>query len=220
MQTLTALTERRYSELLHHQQSTLLCRLLCILLDCADMNVAKQASYTRPNKNQSVPKLNYVFGSVAVFLLLLTGISCSRVTNTAGIDVYDSFETADLNKVWDTDRFEPGAVQMQTNIVRAGHGAARVVVHAKDKFEVGINGDRDSERDELLEAKELTSKENQVYEFSWSMFIPPDLPIVPTRLVIAQWKQQCPHGGICQDNSPVVAIRYASGEVSTPLLDQ
>lgn len=161
-----------------------------------------------------MPNLNFVCRWVAGLLLLSAGISCSRVTNTAGLDVYDGFETADLSKVWDTDRFEPGAVQMQTNIVRAGHGAARIVVRPKDKFEAGINGDRDSERDELLEAKELISKENQAYEFSWSMFIPPDFPIVPTRLVIAQWKQQCPHGGICQDNSPVVAIRYASGELS------
>jgi Polysaccharide lyase len=100
---------------------------------------------------------------------------------------------------------------MQTNIFRVGHGAAKIVVHAKDKFEAGINGSRDSERAELLEAKKLTSKENQAYEFSFSMFIPTNFPIVPTRLVIAQWKQYCPEGGNCQDNSPVVAIRYVSG---------
>jgi len=34
---------------------------------------------------------------------------------------------------------------------------------------------------------------------------------VPTRLVIAQWKQNCPDGGNCSDDSPVVAIRYVSG---------
>jgi hypothetical protein len=48
------------------------------------------------------------------------------------------------------------------------------------------------------------------YEFSFSMFLPTNFPIVPTRLVIAQWKQACPEGGNCSDDSPVVAVRYVS----------
>jgi len=50
------------------------------------------------------------------------------------------------------------------------------------------------------------------------MFFPKDFPIVPTRLVIAQWKQYCP--GLlenvsvsCSDASPVLALRYISGEL-------
>jgi hypothetical protein len=116
-----------------------------------------------------------------------------------------------LSKIWDTDRFVAGAVTMQTNIVRAGHGAAKMVVRANDKFEAGINGNSDSERAELLEARKLTSKENVTYEHSFSMFIPAEFPIVPTRLVIAQWKQFCPKGGNCFDDSPVLAVRYISG---------
>jgi hypothetical protein len=34
---------------------------------------------------------------------------------------------------------------------------------------------------------------------------------VPTRLVIAQWKQYCGGNGNCSDDSPVLAIRYISG---------
>jgi tetratricopeptide (TPR) repeat protein len=128
-------------------------------------------------------KLNFIFRSVAGLLLLSASISRAQVTNTPSIDVYDGFETTDLSKVWDTDRFVPGAVEMQTNIFRAGHGAAKITVHAKDKFEAGINGDSDSERAELLEARKLTSKENAACEFSFSMFIPTNFPIVPTRLV-------------------------------------
>ncbi len=127
------------------------------------------------------------------------------------IDVYDGFETGKLSKVWDTDRFERGAVTMQSEIVRAGHGAAKVVVRSRDKFEAGINGNRDTERAELRETSKLISKEGQTYEYSFSMFIPPDFPIVPTRLVIAQWKQDCDGHAPCSDDSPVVAIRYASG---------
>jgi hypothetical protein len=43
--------------------------------------------------------------------------------------------------------------------------------------------------------------------------LPGDFSIVPTRLVIAQWKQKCPHDSICSDDSPVMAIRYVSGRL-------
>lgn len=127
------------------------------------------------------------------------------------VDVYDGFETQKLNGIWDTDRFQRGAVTMQSEIVRAGHSAAKVVVHSRDKFEAGINGNKDSERDELMEASYLISKEDKTYEYSFSMFIPPDFPVVATRLVIAQWKQDCSGHTPCSDNSPVVALRYVSG---------
>jgi hypothetical protein len=157
--------------------------------------------------------LKLIVMSVVGCLLLSGGISRAQVTNATApaIDVYDGFEAAGLSKVWDTSRFVPGAVEMQTNIFRAGCGAAKITVHPRDTYEAGINGSRDSERDELMEAKKLTSKENAAYEYSFSMFIPTNFPIVPTRLVIAQWKQYCPEGGNCSDDSPVVAIRYVSG---------
>ncbi len=116
-----------------------------------------------------------------------------------------------MSNLWSTDRFAPGAVQIQTNIFRAGHSALQITVHSNDKFEAGINGNKNSERAELLEAPKLTSKENEPYEFSFSMFFPTNFPIVPTRLVIAQWKQYCPKGGNCSDDSPVLAIRYIAG---------
>ena len=158
-----------------------------------------------------MPKLNSIFKLAAGLLLLSAGLSRAQVANAPAIDVYDGFETTRLSKVWDTGRFEPGAVTMQTNIVRAGHSAAKIVRSRRDIFEAGINGSKDSERDELLEAKKLTSKENEAYEFSFSLFLPTNFPIVPTRLVIAQWKQYCATGGNCSDDSPVLAIRYVSG---------
>jgi len=127
------------------------------------------------------------------------------------VDVYDGFETRELSGIWDTSRFVHGAVTMQSKIVRSGRGAAKVVVHSRDIFEAGVNGEKDSERAELMEAQKLVSKENNTYEYSFSMFIPADFPVVPTRLVIAQWKQDCHGHAACSDNSPVVAIRYSSG---------
>ena len=137
----------------------------------------------------------------------------SRAQDTTGTDVYDGFETPAPGKFWSTDRFERGALEMQTNIFRAGRGAVKITVHTGEKFEAGVNGSQDSERAELLEAKNLVARENTGYEQSFSMFIPTNFPIVPTRLVIAQWKQFCPEGGNCFDDSPVLAIRYISGEL-------
>jgi hypothetical protein len=157
-------------------------------------------------------KSNFIFRLAAGLLLLSAGISRAQVANAPDLEVYDGFETAGLSKVWDTDRFVPGAVEMQTNIVRAGHGAAKITLRARDTFEAGINGSKDSERDELREGvRELICKEGVPYEYSFSMFLPTNFPIVPTRLVIAQWKQFCPKDGNCQDDSPVVAVRYVSG---------
>ncbi len=155
-------------------------------------------------------KLKLIF-RLAIGLSLLSAISSFAQNTTASLDVYDGFETPDLSKLWSTDRFAPGAVQMQTNIVRAGHSAVEITVRSHDKFQAGINGNNDNERAELLEAPKLTSKENESYEFSFSMFFPKDFPIVPVRLVIAQWKQYCPEGGNCSDDSPVLAIRYIGG---------
>jgi hypothetical protein len=139
--------------------------------------------------------------------------SSATIATSAEAGVYDGFETSTLSKLWETSRFTPGAVQMQSEVVRSGHGAVKITVHARDTFEAGQNGESDSERDELLEARQLVSKEAAGYEYSFSMFFPKDFPIVSTRLVIAQWKQYCRDGGACSDDSPVLAIRYISGEL-------
>jgi hypothetical protein len=155
------------------------------------------------------------FSTLSVIAILLTQGAVAQDTgaSAAGVDVYDGFETPELSKVWATDRFVPGAVEMQTNFFRAGHAAARITVRTGEKFEAGINGNKDSERAELREATDLVSRENVAYEQSFSLFIPEDFPIVPTRLVLAQWKQYCPDGGDCSDDSPVVAIRYVAGQL-------
>ena len=101
---------------------------------------------------------------------------------------------------------------IERRVARAGRQAVAVTVHSHDKFEAGRDGNLDNERDELREASNLNSRQNVPYEFSFSMFFPQDFPIVPTRLVIAQWKQICPsETGPCADQSPVLALRYVDG---------
>jgi hypothetical protein len=150
--------------------------------------------------------------SAVIFLLCVSLLTtCARSTSTP-LNVYDGFESPKLSELWDTSRFAPGAVAIQTSIVRAGHSALRITLKPHDVFGVGRNGNQDSERDEILEKRRLFSRETIPYEFFWSMYLPPDFPIVPVRLVVAQWKQDC--GGDsapCSDDSPVLAVRYIGG---------
>jgi hypothetical protein len=115
-------------------------------------------------------------------VLALVGCEASSFaqrTNAAPLDIYDGFESADLSKLWSRDRFEIGAVEIQTNIVRAGRDAVRITVHSRDKFEAGSPGTSGSERAELLEAGSLYSQEGKAYEYSFSMFFPTNFPVEP-----------------------------------------
>lgn len=101
---------------------------------------------------------------------------------------------------------------METEVVHAGKQAVAVTVRSRDVFEAGQNGNADSERAELREANGLVSRQERAYEYSFSMYFPKDFPVVPVRLVIAQWKQYCNgEGKPCSDDSPVLALRYIGG---------
>ena len=154
-----------------------------------------------------------------LFLLVLAQVtvllpSCSRVGLVPGTPVRDGFESPTLSNLWETDKIIPADVKIQSTVVRSGRSALQITLHTSDVFEAGRHGNPDSERAELTEADALISQQGKNYIYSFSMLIPADFPIVPTRLVIAQWKQECPRGQNCDDNSPVLAIRYVSGVLS------
>lgn len=149
--------------------------------------------------------------TAAALLFPLCFATACKHAPPARINVYDGFESPTLGNLWQTGRFAPGAVQMQSAVVRAGHGAVRITLRPRDVFEAGTGGDRDSERDELQEAGGLESREDVAYEFSWSMYLPADFPVVPVRLVVAQWKQACNGHAACSNDSPVLAVRYIGG---------
>jgi hypothetical protein len=122
-----------------------------------------------------------------------------------------------LSNVWSTGRFESGAVELQSAVVHAGHGAAKITVHQGDKFE-GVDPlqSKPTERAELLERKELVPREGGAAAYAFSICLPKDFPVVPTRLVLAQWKQYDAANTAKVDN-PVIAVRYAGGELSVTL---
>ena len=130
------------------------------------------------------------------------------------IEVHDGFESSKLSASWSAERSLPGAIQIQSEVVRAGRSAVLITLHPGDQ----LDDEKGTilERAELMEARELASTENEDYAYSFSLFLPRDFPIVPTRLVIAQWKQYCPSGA-CSQDSPVLALRYQGGEFRVTL---
>lgn len=145
--------------------------------------------------------------TVFISVLLLTTSCWSQV------NIYDGFETTGLSKIWSTDRMVNEAIKFQSAIVRKGQSAAKITLKAGDVHEAGAGNSLATERDELREANNLVSVEGKLYEYKFSLLLPDSFPIVPVRLVIAQWKQKCPDDSSCSDDSPVIAVRYVSGKL-------
>jgi hypothetical protein len=160
--------------------------------------------------------MNYLkFNALKYFstgiLLVVILFSCQpkKITITE-----DNFEADTLNPIWTSEKFIPGAFELQPEIVRSGKKAAKLILREGDQIEKekGTN----LERAELREPRKLMAIEDTDYSYAFSLFLPSDFPIVPTRLVIAQWKQNCEAGG-CNPNNPVIAIRFESGKLRITL---
>lgn len=152
----------------------------------------------------------------AVFAMLLV-LLAAMFSCKSTVGIYDDFEAPVLNKIWTNDRMVEGAFKTQSKIVRSGHSAAMITLKSGDVYQEGVGKSKDTERDELREAKKLSSIEGKMYEYRFSLFLPDSFPIVSTRLVIAQWKQRCEGNDSCSNDSPVIAIRYVSGKLSVTL---
>ena len=149
-------------------------------------------------------------------LSLAIGLLAASRPAAAG-EVYDGFEGGKPGNIWDMQRSTPGAVVVQSAVVRAGHGAAKITVHEGDVAEgIGPLQSKETERDELLERKDLVTREGGAVAYAFSIFLPNDFPVVPTRLVLAQWKQYN-RGRTALVDNPLVALRYAGGELSVTL---
>jgi hypothetical protein len=130
------------------------------------------------------------------------------------IEIHDGFESGELSSNWSRWRFVPGDLEIQGERVRSGRRSVRITLHPGDQME----DERGTvlERAELMESPKLASVEDSAYEYSFSLFLPRDFPIVPDRLVVAQWKQYC-ESGRCGIDNPVMALRYESGRLYVSL---
>ena len=122
----------------------------------------------------------------------------------------DDFESDSLSKIWSQRLIAPGSLQLQSEIVRSGKKAVRITVHKGDMFSAGNSQSKANERGELTEVNELWSAEGVKCCYSFSLFLPQNFPLVPTRLVLAQWKQYDKFNSALVDN-PLIALRYVNG---------
>jgi hypothetical protein len=160
---------------------------------------------------KKLPLRTLVFLAVCLLALFL-------IIHRREIHVYDGFESGNLSSHWSERRMVPASFHVQTEIVRAGHSAGEITVHSGDRREAASDDGPVSERDELMEAWWLFAHMHRTYRYSFSLYLPADFPIVPTRLVLAQWKQLC-EWNRCRPQNPVLAIRYQNGELSVTRQD-
>jgi hypothetical protein len=149
---------------------------------------------------------------VLMGILIISLLVLKLVFHQFKLHVYDGFEDSKLSKIWTNSRMEQNAFEVQSEIVHRGKYAAKITLKYGDKVEIGKGKDKDSERDELLESRKLYAVEDIRYEYQFSMLLPDSFPVLPVRLVIAQWKQDCPFCS-CRSYSPILALRYESGRL-------
>ena len=136
------------------------------------------------------------------------------------LHVYDGFESPHLNRLYWLDcRFEPGAVVSEERVVRSGRRALAITVHSGDRPEAASDQGVATERDEIMEAWWLFSRAGRSYVYSFSLFLPTNLPQTSERLVIAQWRELC-ESSPCVPDNPVLALRYESGRLEVTRNDE
>jgi hypothetical protein len=126
------------------------------------------------------------------------------------IHVYDSFESSTLSWRWSGMRLVAGAVQPEQQIVHSGHQSLAITVRSGDRHEDASDNGAATERDEIMESWWLYSRIGRTYVYSFSIFLPEDLPSDANRLVIAQWRQLC-EASRCRPDNPILALRYQQG---------
>ena len=150
--------------------------------------------------------------SVAVLVLLAVAAETIRSAWLLHrpVHIRDDFEEPKLSSIWTAEKMVPGAFSIQSEIVHSGHSAAQITLHTNDRFEAASDDGAASERDELMEAPRFWSRSGRSYDYTFSLYLPRDFPIVRVRLVIAQWKQLCEREP-CRPDNPLLAIRYVGG---------
>jgi hypothetical protein len=155
------------------------------------------------------PRVLLFAGALVLLLIAAESVRLAWLLHRP-VHIQDRFEEPKLSSIWTAWRMVPGAFSTQSEIVRSGHSAAQITLRANDRFEEASDNGAASERDELMEAPRFWSQSGRTYDYSFSLYLPRDFPIVEERLVIAQWKQLCEWAS-CRPDNPVLAIRYVGG---------
>jgi Polysaccharide lyase len=113
-----------------------------------------------------------------------------------------------LGPIWQLQRVRPDALTFVADPTGARRRVLAVTLRAGDMADAGGR----TERAELSEANDVHLPTGTPVWYGFSLYVPPDFPIVDRRLVVGQWKQDC--GNCAADHSPAIANRYRGGVFS------
>jgi len=156
--------------------------------------------------------------AVAVLALLLVVIVIAL--RSVPTHVHDGFESPQLSWLrWSRYRFAPRSVVTQGRVVHSGRSALAITVHSGDRYEGASDSGAATERAELMESWWLYAHTGRAYTYSFSLYLPKEIPAAPERLVITQWKQVC-EARRCRPDNPVLAIRCENAHILVSRQDE
>jgi hypothetical protein len=159
----------------------------------------------------------FLQGGVISLLLILFGVITLHSTP---IHVYDGFESSRLSWTrWSRWRFVRGAVVPEESVVRSGHRALAITVRSGDRYEAASDTGAATERDELMESWWFYSHTGRTYVYSFSLFLPKEIPQTTERLVIVQWRQLC-EARRCRPDYPILAVRLQDARLRVTRRDE
>ena len=124
------------------------------------------------------------------------------------ISLRDDFGSETLASIWNTDRLAKNALKHVISPNRTGSGAVEITLYPHAKAATGRDGNL-TERAELTEETAVRLCMGMEVWYAFSFLLPSDFPIVDTRLVLAQWLQECKD--CTKKHSPMVSLRYYGG---------
>jgi hypothetical protein len=128
------------------------------------------------------------------------------------ISIADDFRGA-VGPIWRLQRVRKDALTVVPDPTGLDRDVLAITLRAGDLADSAGT----TERAELSEADDLHLPTGTDVWYGFSLYLPPDFPVVDRRLVLGQWKQGC--GDCTADHSPGIANRYRNGVFSITIQD-
>ena len=125
------------------------------------------------------------------------------------VEQKDDFEDGLLERHWSLKHISPTSWTYSTALHDDGRQALLVTVHDGDQQAAGAEEDRCSERAELMEPGYALPPTGPDLWYGFALYLPPDLPKIDRRLILAQIKQ--PSAGVVPPSDPTATPGYKSG---------
>jgi hypothetical protein len=150
------------------------------------------------------------WGMLGVAVVVLAGVLPARSgadKPAPPLSLADDFRGA-VGPVWQLQRIRPDAITVVRDPTGSDRDVLAITLRAGDMADSAGT----TERAELSEASHLHLPTGTDVWYGFSLYLPPDFPVVDRRLVLGQWKQGC--GDCTADHSPGIANRYRNGVFS------